>query len=111
VGASTASIWRKAGGPIITVPDITGDANPDLSIAVPLLNLTSTSTAQGFTKKWRGDDGAERSEYLHRHHAAERGQTSQLTGVAAGTPAATFGTTAGTTATLTLNYRDTASAT
>ncbi len=45
---------EKSGGVNIAVPDITGDASPDFSIATPLLNTTNTSTANGFIKSGAG---------------------------------------------------------
>jgi fibronectin-binding autotransporter adhesin len=53
-GTNNGIHLEKAGGVVITVPNVTGDAAPDLSIATPLRNITSTSAANGFIKNGAG---------------------------------------------------------
>lgn len=93
---------EKAGGVTITVPDITGDAAADLSIATPLLNITSTSAANGFIKNGVGTLVLTGANTFTGTMTINEGNVT-VNGVNAANPSVAFSAVAGGTPVLTTN--------
>jgi len=93
---------EKTGGVTITVPDITGDAAADLSIATPLLNITSTSAANGFIKNGVGTLVLTGANTFTGTMTINDGNVT-VNGVNAANPSVAFSTVAGGTPVLTTN--------